>query len=313
MKKMYFFAALLAAAVFTSCDKNQESCPTCPKDPDAPTLRVVPTLESGSRAGFSPKESWQANDAIGLFVYKSTGWGTAYPGYTTVNNKSTKGSSSWVQETPIYLSAEQAKVWAYFPYSSSVANGTQVPVSITSATPDYMWGESSNLVSVVSSDATIPMKHALSQLTIRLKPSPNYQGNQGLLTSAKIKAKSPKFGTTGTMDISNSGRITFTPSLTEMAWAPNTSIPAAGRPSVYFNAAIFPMSLAQSEVVLEVVIDGAKYKYDIPQGSWVAGKRHVYSIVMEKNDASIGGDNGLGVTIEPWSSEESDIPLVPIK
>ncbi len=40
------------------------------------------------------------------------------------------------------------------------------------------------------------------------------------------------------------------------------------------------MSLASGEVSMEVVIDGATYTYSIPQISWEAGKRYIYSITM---------------------------------
>lgn len=51
----------------------------------------------------------------------------------------------------------------------------------------------------------------------------------------------------------------------------------------------------------------------IPQISWEAGKRYIYSITMRSNDAEIGGENGQSVTIEPWGSSESDVTLVPVK
>ena len=71
--------------------------------------------------------------------------------------------------------------------------------------------------------------------------------------------------------------------------------------------------LASGEVSMEVVIDGATYTYSIPQISWEAGKRYIYSITMRSNDAEIGGENGQSVTIEPWGSSESDVTLVPVK
>ena len=73
------------------------------------------------------------------------------------------------------------------------------------------------------------------------------------------------------------------------------------------------MALAAGEVSLEVVIDGATYTYAIPQITWEAGKRYIYSITMRSNDAEIGGKNGQSVTIEGWTSTEEDITLVPVK
>ena len=95
--------------------------------------------------------------------------------------------------------------------------------------------------------------------------------------------------------------------------SPNTTVPAQGQQAVDYAAAIYPMALAAGEVSLEVVIDGATYTYAIPQITWEAGKRYIYSITMRSNDAEIGGENGQSVTIEGWTSTEEDITLVPVK
>ena len=42
----------------------------------------------------------------------------------------------------------------------------------------------------------------MSQLVIRLKVSPEYH-NDGNLTSAKLKSKAAKFGTSGTMNLND--------------------------------------------------------------------------------------------------------------
>ena len=42
----------------------------------------------------SMKTEWAVNDAMGLFMYKATGWGDAYPRYDAQNNKSTKTAAA---------------------------------------------------------------------------------------------------------------------------------------------------------------------------------------------------------------------------
>lgn len=154
--------------------------------------------------------------------------GDAYPRYDAQNNKSTKTAAGWSQAKPVYFLSDKATIWAYYPYNQAVADGTKVPVPINAGTSvDYMWGKSTNQVSVIETDAVIPMKHALSQLVIRLKVSPEYH-NDGNLTSAKLKSKAAKFGTSGTMNLNDNGRIIFSPTSTELSWTPNTTIPHRG-------------------------------------------------------------------------------------
>lgn len=315
MKTIFFLSAVVAASLLSSCGGSEDILDgksTGGEEPAA-RLNILPTVGTDTRAGFVPKTEWAVNDAMGLFMYKATGWGDAYPRYDAQNNKSTKTAAGWSQAKPVYLLSDKATIWTYYPYNQAVADGTKVPVPINAGTSvDYMWGKSTNQVSVIETDAVIPMKHALSQLVIRLKVSPEYH-NDGNLTSAKLKSKAAKFGTSGTMNLNDNGRITFSPTSTELSWTPNTTIPAQGNPSVDFAAAIYPMSLAGGEVSMEVVIDGATYTYSIPQINWEAGKRYIYSITMRSNDAEIGGENGQSVTIEPWGASESDVTLVLVK
>lgn len=311
--KNFCVMAAIAAGVLTSCNQNEVASEII--ENEANSLKISTTIvnDIDSRAGFVEKEDFQTNDAIGIFMYKSTGWGDEYPRFSAQNNKSTRTSSGWELATDIYLLSDKATIWAYYPYNQSVSDGTKIPVPIsTTSHVDYMWGKSTNSVSVVETGALIPMYHALSQFTIRLKVSPEYH-NDGNLTSAKLKCKNAKFATTGTMNINDNGKITFAPTSTELNWTPNTTVPAQGSPSVDFNAAVYPMTISSNEVTLEVVIDGATYNYTIPEIEWTAGKRFIYSITMQSNSAEIGGEDGNSVIIEPWQSTENDITLVPVK
>lgn len=162
-------AAVIAAGMLASCS-NKEIVDEQPETDgvSASVLNIVPTVGTDTRAGFVPKTEWAVNDAMGLFMYKATGWGDAYPRYDAQNNKSTKTAAGWSQAKPVYLLSDKATIWAYYPYNQAVADGTKVPVPINAGTSvDYMWGKSTNQVSVIETDAVIPMKHALSQLVIR--------------------------------------------------------------------------------------------------------------------------------------------------
>ena len=91
-------AAVIAAGMLASCS-NKEIVDEQPETDgvSASVLNIVPTVGTDTRAGFVPKTEWAVNDAMGLFMYKATGWGDAYPRYDAQNNKSTKTAAGWSQ------------------------------------------------------------------------------------------------------------------------------------------------------------------------------------------------------------------------
>ena len=212
MKTSFFLSAVMAAGLLASCSNSEEifNGQVTDGEHSGAQLNIVPTVSSEStetRAGFDPKTDWAAGDALGLFMYKSSGWGDAYPRYDAQNNKSTRQANSWSQASPVYLLAEKATIWTYYPYNQAVADGTKIPVPINVGTSvDYMWGKSTNQVSVIETDARIPMKHVLSQFVVRLNVSPEYRSG-GNLTSAKLKATASKFATTGTMNLNDGEKL----------------------------------------------------------------------------------------------------------
>ena len=121
MKTSFFLSAVMAAGLLASCSNSEEVFNEQVTDGEhsGAQLNIVPTVSSEStetRAGFDPKTDWAAGDAMGLFMYKSSGWGDAYPRYDAQNNKSTRQANSWSQASPVYLLAEKATIWTYYPF-----------------------------------------------------------------------------------------------------------------------------------------------------------------------------------------------------
>lgn len=108
-------AAVIAAGMLASCS-NKEIVDEQPETDgvSASVLNIVPTVGTDTRAGFVPKTEWAVNDAMGLFMYKATGWGDVYPRYDAQNNKSTKTAAGWSQAKPVYLLSDKATIWAYY-------------------------------------------------------------------------------------------------------------------------------------------------------------------------------------------------------
>lgn len=94
-------AAVIAAGMLASCS-NKEIVDEQPETDgvSASVLNIVPTVGTDTRAGFVPKTEWAVNDAMGLFMYKATGWGDVYPRYDAQNNKSTKQRPDGARQNP---------------------------------------------------------------------------------------------------------------------------------------------------------------------------------------------------------------------
>lgn len=156
---------------------------------DGTELSVAPTVKStDSRAavpdGFSPKKYCLSDDRMGLFIYRNTGWGNPYDRFVAQNVCSTFRDGVWSQEDPVYLTMMQASVWAYYPYSAGLLDGTCIPVPMGDGRTDYMYGRSTNDVSASETRADIPMQHALSQFVLRLQIADNYERRAGFPVSS---------------------------------------------------------------------------------------------------------------------------------
>lgn len=307
MRKLHIIsAALFCTAMLASCHNDEVV-----SDRDI-ALKISPTLEqntTGTRAeadGFSPKKQWAEGDEMGLFMYHHSGFGEPYLHFVSQNMRSVyQGGKEWLLDSPIYLNSEEAVVWAYYPYYSEVYDGTIIPVPIRTGNPiDYMWGKSINRVSAFDTDAKIPMNHALSQFVLRLKVTPEYQ-KEGKLSSVRLLASAPKFSQRGTMDLSQDGKISFEPTLTELAWVPATH----EKGDLDYAALVYPMQLEQDEVALEVVLDGETWTFPLPKAEWRAGKRHIYTLQAKYNDLVLGDKDGNAVTVKPWDDTNIDIEL----
>ena len=61
-------------------------------------------------------------------------------------------------------------------------------------------------------------------------------------------------------------------------------------------------------------IDGKQLQFTFPAGTkWERSYRNIYDIVLGNNGLVIGGADGSGVTIEPWTDDvKGEIQLVPV-
>ena len=193
----------MLVVAFTSCNKDNNSDEIYPTES---LLSVTTDLnEMLSRAAMP------SGSEMGLFV--TTGnLGGVYDNTTSNNNvKAVLSGSGWTLTPAVYLSANNAAIYAYAPYSTSVTAGTSIPVSVGTGKADYCYGKSTGTINAKSPSATISMNHALTKVRFKLSKTSTYTGT-GKLTEISVNGSTNNtVCASGTLDIST-GKITATTS-----------------------------------------------------------------------------------------------------
>ncbi|KAA3161234.1 fimbrillin family protein, partial [Akkermansia sp. BIOML-A61] len=85
--------------------------------------------------------------------------------------------------------------------------------------------------------------------------------------------------------------------------------------AVSFSSIVVPVdATAGKDMQAVFTIDGKQLQFTFPAGTkWERSYRNIYDIVLGNNGLVIGGADGSGVTIEPWTDDvKGEIQLVPV-
>lgn len=303
--KNFLFSAAVAACVVTvsSCSNDNVLTPEINQG-DKPTLLDVSTnieVTSRSQTG-KPVNSFISGDEIGLFVSS----GSVNSPYNSIaSNKNVKSTFTtvWTQATPVYLSSAKATIYAYYPYSASVTDGTAVDIDHTSQT-DYMYATAVSNINNRQPRAAITMNHALSLVQFDFKKE-NYTG-AGSLTAITIANKSggTSLVSTGKLNLAT-GQITKGASKEPVTKA--TNLPQT---IGTWNENTFPKMLviptaataAAGDIVFSFTVDGQVYNWPVPVGTaWEQGKKNTYTVTIKGTALEVSP-----VTITPWGAGKTD-------
>lgn len=296
---------LIGTAAVSSCSQNGDHVlPTdtdCAEGTSTKPLSLAFDIwqgEDGSILGtraIKSGTSFATGDKIGYYVTNSGG-SALYNG-SSANLLATKAASSWTLSTNVPLSATAARVYAYYPYSSSVTASIAGMKAIPCATgtEDYLWGVSSSTMTASSPTTNITMKHALSQ--IRFTFTNSNSPNGCVLSNIVIQDA----GSTATCY--KSGTYDATTGTITKGTAGSTSLAVSGgtfkSSSVTSAVLMFPMTIAASTVKAVFTIDGSSYTLNIPAITWEAGKIYTYPIQMVGSNLAL---NPSGITITDWTT-----------
>ncbi len=296
MKTIYFFIAVFVSAFFcTSCSK-----PDAEITPLRNELNVSTNLEA-----MTSRASFPTSTEMGLFV-TSGNLGGVYDNTSANSNvKAVLGVSGWVLTPPVYLSANNATIYAYTPYSASVTSGTSIPVDVTSAVADYCYGKSSGTINAKTPAATLSMQHALTKVRFKISKASTYTGT-GKLTEISINGSTNNtICAQGTLNI-NTGVITATTTSAHTITKTNSSglytitasAPTDAQAAV-LDFTLIPATFQAKEISMSFTIDGKIFTFSVPAGTWEKSKINTYTL-------SLGGTgltmSNVSVTVTEWAA-----------
>ncbi|MBQ5613604.1 MAG: fimbrillin family protein, partial [Tidjanibacter sp.] len=266
-----------------------------PEEPIIPDGKLPINLSlSTTRANDS---SYEAGDQIGLYVANyADGAATqlANSGNHVNNMQFTLNDNSWTPATKIYWKdkSTRADFYAYYPYQSTVADVTAMPVSVQADqssednywASDLLWGKTSG-VAPTESVVNIATSHALSNLLIYVEPGYGFTAES--LDAANVSVEINNVKTAGTLNLINGVVTASGESGTITPW--NTG--------EYYRALVVPQTVAEETTLITVTVDGKAHTIK-RSFTFVANTQHKFVVRIEKDF-----ETKVTLSINPWNQD----------
>lgn len=290
-------AAIIAASV--SCSGFEE-CPDRTES-DRTALDVSIMMYETQSKGLVTGTSLPEGSDVGLALYGNDGRIYDNLPYSNVRFSSSGSGSAqtWNPETDVMLSASEAILYAYYPYSSEITDITSIPVTASSAVQtDYMYATPVNGLSNSSPEAAITMYHAMSAIRLSLKRG-SYSGT-GEVSSVSVKGEG--IATEGTLNAMD-GSITSI-SGTGTYIAPEMETFTLSSELQDIDIITIPVNSSES-IDMKIVIDGNEFSVTTDPIILEAGKIAVYEATVNNSDISLSS-----VMIEDWTYNSAGNPII---
>lgn len=256
MKKKRFLlipvVGMLLAGIFISCKKDE-------------TASVNTSVLSINRAEVltrNSKDTFKQGDEIGVFVLNEVG--EKYNDCPCCwNNKATLVENAWKMDKNIYLNDNSGILRAYYPYCADIERPTQIPVESATQT-DYLYSRAIT-VNAENPVVTLQMQHALSLVKLVINKG-DYLG-EGNISGISLQGIS----TEGILDISN-GEIVINKTGNE-SYKGDFLLEDS---PLAIGIIALPQAVTSTTVLL--MIDGERYGYKLPEGTWERGKEITYTL-----------------------------------
>lgn len=302
MKKKFLLPAMLLAAVFASC--NSEENPAQAESRAA--LGVNVQLQEMSRAGMVSDQALPDDDPIGVSLVaadysdyddKTAGYiNIAYKGTTTGTKQTWDPVTAGTQ---ILLSGTSGVAYAYYPYTSTVTDYQSIPVDIAEQ-KDWMWSGESEPVNDAEPNVSFNLKHAQTAVNVNVVRDASYTGegeiknlsvtSDGLASTGKLSAVDGKF-----VDVNGAGAAVV---IANDFTLDGTTLTSQENPYMFI-----PTSAEKKNFLVSAVIDGKAYNVGVTMNE-AFQPGYIYKIAVKISNIGLTIDSV--VIVEKW--QEQSLP-----
>ncbi|MDR1154566.1 MAG: SUMF1/EgtB/PvdO family nonheme iron enzyme [Bacteroidales bacterium] len=288
MKTINFLsaAAILAAAVATSCSRSDE--PVTGND-------RVEVRFSANTADIQTRvadNSWTLDDPVGIYMIKADPLSSGNIVEDAGNRQYTASAAgAGVSFTPqpgaaiYYPVSGNVEFIAYYPYSTSVPSDFKLPVSVAVQTDpsaiDALYAKTNGGYNKSVNPVDLQFTHRLVKLAFSITRG---EGVKESLSGLTVKITGQQ--TEATLNLTD-GTVTAT-GATAAITANTAPDGSASEAIVLPNSGVAGMTFTFTTAGGS----GGTYEVAVPAGSWASGKKYTYEVTLKRNEASITGTVG---------------------
>ncbi len=246
-------AALLGGLLLGGCSEHEDMNIT-----GAKALSITASLEQAQTRNADDPTTLLSSGSLGVFLSDGNNYDARK------NVKYTYAEGSWDSHAPIYLGADAATLCAYYPYDGNVTDAASVSLSsgVYAAENDLCYATNQSDLDMASPTWTMLLKHAYSQVTVRITRDASYVGacsiGNVVLTGAGLNASASLNIGTGVYSNATGGA-----SLSAAAGVNALS----GSNSASVSFLMVPTSELSGELTAGVLVDGHTMLVDIDAAS----------------------------------------------
>ena len=312
MRAKTIFMAMLAAAVLTACNNDEND--VIDSGSSQATFTAAINGQADTRAY---DQTWEANDAIGI---SGTSGGTTY---TNVQYVTTGGNGNFTAGTSgneIYYQDDAAVTFtAYYPWTNLESGVTTITADTRAQSSqsdfDFLWAQQTG--SKASPNVQFLFAHKMVKLvlTIRKGDGVSYQEVQDAVLSLGGFRNNGSFNVTDGTAFATDGTVnlTFAGNTSETGYnAPLSKDDAAE--TVAYTLILFPQVFSSSLPITATITGGQSFSATLnfttanidagdtdAQNEWVAGRQYNLSVTLHKTGITVNGS-----TIQGWEEADGD-------